>query len=270
MRIPGKVFLVTGGGNGIGREVVLALLAQGARVAAVDLSAAGLEATAKLAGDVGERLSSHVVDVTDRAAVDALPAAVIAAHGALDGCLLVAGIIQPFVPIADLDEAAIDRVMAVNFHGPLHLTKVLLPHLLQRPEAHLVAISSMGGFVPVPGQTAYGASKAALKLLFEGLHSELTDTPVRVSIVFPGAVGTDIAVNSKAMSAADMEKASAGSNFPMLTPAEAARQILRGMERDRYHVLVGKDARLMDALVRIAPERAARMIWKQMQGLLKG
>ena len=109
----------------------------------------------------GDRVSVHAVDVADRPAVEALPAAVVDAHGQVDGLINCAGIIQPFVPLLDLDYANIERVMAVNFWGPVHTTKAFLPHLVARPRAHLVNVSSMGAFLPVPGQTAYGASKAA-------------------------------------------------------------------------------------------------------------
>lgn len=266
MQTEGKVFVVTGGGNGIGREVVLKLLARGAKVAAVDVSSAGLDQTAAQASAARDRLSTHPVDITDRAAVEALPAAVIAAHGAVDGCILVAGIIQPFTTIEALPYDAIEHVMKVNFYGPLYVTKTFLPLLRARPEAHLVAVSSMGGFVPVPGQTAYGASKAAMHLLFDGLHSELMDTDVHVTIVFPGAVGTDIAANSGVTFTAPTGVDAPA--IPMLSAPEAAEQILNAMEHDRYHVMVGGDARTMDLLTRLAPERAARMIWKQMRGLL--
>jgi short-subunit dehydrogenase len=75
--------------------------------------------------------------------------------------------------VNELGYEAIERVMNVNFYGTLYMTKTFLPHLLTRPEAHVVNVSSMGGFLPVPGQVIYGASKAAVKLLTEGLHSEL-------------------------------------------------------------------------------------------------
>ena len=94
MQTEGKVFVVTGDGNGIGREVVLKLLQRGAKVAAVDVSSAGLDPTAAQASAARDRLSTHPVDITDRAAVEALPAAVIAAHGAVDGCILVAGAVN--------------------------------------------------------------------------------------------------------------------------------------------------------------------------------
>jgi NAD(P)-dependent dehydrogenase (short-subunit alcohol dehydrogenase family) len=197
MELTGNVFVVTGGGNGIGREVVLGLLTRGARVAAVDLSEQGLAETAALAG-AGERLSTHTVDITDRAAVEVLPDAVISAHGRVDGLLNVAGIIQPFVRFADLEYGHIEKVMAVNFWGVVHTTKAFLPHLRSRPQAAVVNVSSMGALAPVPGQAVYGASKAAVMLLTEALYAELKGTPVTVSVVFPGGVSTHIAENSGA------------------------------------------------------------------------
>lgn len=188
MRIRDKVFVVTGGGNGIGQQVVWGLLTRGARVAAVDVSEAGLAQTASRALSV-DRLSTHVVNVTDVAAVNALPEAVVAAHGAAHGLLNVAGIIQRFVKFGDLEPADIERVMNVNVYGVVNLCRAFLPLLVARPQAALVNVSSMGGFVPVPGQTIYGAPKAAVKLLTEGLRAELHGTNVAVSVVFPGAVG---------------------------------------------------------------------------------
>src|SRR6187399_1176195 len=162
MKIKDNVFVVTGGGNGMGREVVLGLLQRGARVAAVDLNEAGLAETAALAA-AGDRLTTHVVNVSDRKQVLALPAKVEKAHGQIDGLLNVAGIIQPFVKINELGFDVIERVMNVNFWGVVNMSKAFLPTLLTRPEAGLLNVSSMGGFLPVPGQAAYGASKAAVR-----------------------------------------------------------------------------------------------------------
>jgi Short-chain dehydrogenases of various substrate specificities len=151
MQINTNVFVVTGGGSGIGRQVVLGLVRRGARVAAVDLNEAGLAETARLAG-VGERLTTHVVDVTDRARVAALADEVVATHGRVDGLLNVAGIIQPFVRVKDLDFAQMEKVMAVNFWGVINTTKTFLPLLLERPAASLVNVASMGAVAPVPGR----------------------------------------------------------------------------------------------------------------------
>ena len=125
----------------------------------------------------------------------------------------------------------------------------------------------MGGFLPVPGQSIYGASKAAVKLLTEGLHSELTDTNVRVTVVFPGAIATNISQNS-GLDAPSVEEAGDMPKFKMTLPADAARIIVDAMEKDAYRVCVGSDSKMMDRLCRLMPERAAGIIYKQMASLL--
>jgi NAD(P)-dependent dehydrogenase (short-subunit alcohol dehydrogenase family) len=258
MKVGGKVWVVTGAGSGMGRELTLQLLRRGARVAAVDLNAAHLEETAVLAA-AGDRLSTHALDITDRAGVAALPAAVVAAHGAVDGLLNNAGIIQPFVPVGDLDDATIARVMDVNFYGTLHLVRAFLPLLVARPEAHIANVSSMGGFFPFPGQTIYGASKAAVKLLTEGLYAELLDTRVGVSVIMPGAIDTAITENSGVQPPA-VEEGSAR----MTSADKAARIMLDGIEKDRLHIHVGPDARLMGLAIKVAPRAAIRFVQRQM------
>lgn len=121
---------------------------------------------------------------------------VVAEHGHVDGIINNAGIIQPFVDLNDLGMDRIERVLNINFYGTLYMVKAFLPFLLERPEAHIVNVSSMGGFLPVPGQSIYGASKAAVKLMTEALHSELKGTNVSVSVVIPGGIATDIKKNS--------------------------------------------------------------------------
>ncbi len=268
MRAQGKTVAVTGGGNGIGRELVLELLNRGARVAALDISEAGLKETLELAGSKKDRVSTHVVNVSDREAVGALPEAIIAAHGQVDGLINCAGIIQPFVRFNDLEYDAIERITNVNYWGPINMVKAFLPVLLKRPEAHIVNVSSMGGFVPVPGQTMYGATKAAVMLFTEGLHSELTDTSVDVTLVFPGAIHTDISKNSGVGAPDGAEMEASASKIKMTEPDAAARMILDGMEKNAYRVMVGSDAKMLDRLSRLSPQRAASIIYKQMKELL--
>lgn len=266
MRAAGKVLVVTGAGSGIGRQIALEALRRGARVAAADIHDTTLAETAALAA-AGDRLSTHVLNVADRPAVEALPAAVEERFGAIDGLIHCAGIIQPFVRLKDLDYEAIDRVFAVNWWGTLYLTKTFLPLLLARPEGHIVNVSSMGGFLPVPGQTVYCASKAAVKLLTEGLHSECAGTNVHVTVVFPGAVATNITTNSGVE--IPVMGADAEAMARRATAADtAARVILDGMERNAYRVMVGGDAKLMDRLYRLSPRRAASFIANQMKDLL--
>lgn len=266
MKLNGKTIVVTGGGNGIGREVVLELLRRNARVAAVDVRAESLDETAALAG-AGDRLVTFVVDITDRNATDSLPERVVQAHRSVDGLINVAGIIQPFVRLNDLGYDAIQRVMNVNFFGTLNMVKAFLPHLLERPVAHVANVASMGAFLPVPGQTIYGASKAAVKLMTEGLYAELLDTNVGVSVVMPGAVGTDIATNSGVDVGIDPDSAEAAA-YKTTSPQDAARIILDGIESDDFHIFVGRDARTMNLLNRVAPRRSTHLITSKMKALL--
>lgn len=263
MDIQNKVFVVTGGGAGIGQATVMELLQRGARVAAVDLNETGLQQTQDRAG-AGERLSLHPLNITDRESVLALPDEIISQHGAVDGIINVAGIIQPFVHVKELEFEIIERVMNVNFWGTLNMVKAFLPYLSKRPESSLVNVSSMGAILPVPGQTAYGASKAAVRLLTEGLYAELQGTSVHVTEVFPGAVGTDITKNSGVeRSSTSKNKAAAKTT----TPQEAARQIVEAVEAQQFRLHIGKDAKLFDRLSRLMPEKAIRKIAEKMKGV---
>jgi len=262
MKVQGKTVVVTGAGSGMGRQLVLDLVSRGAKVAAVDMREETLEETKSLAkGEV----ATFVVDITDAAAVAALPSQVAAALGEADALINNAGIIQPFVKVNELSMEAANRVMNVNFNGPLMLIKAFLPGLLARPEAHILNVSSMGAYAPVPGQSVYGASKAAIKLLTEGLRSELLNTKVGVTVVFPGAIATNIAQNSGLVIPAD----AAESSNQKTTPADvAAKAMIDAIESCKPRITIGSDAALMDRLSRFNPVFAANLIYKQMANLL--
>jgi short-subunit dehydrogenase len=264
MNIAKKVFVVTGAGNGIGREVALEILRRGGKVAGLDRDKAGLDQTAKLSGVGADSFYPVAIDITKRSAVNALPAKVEKALGSVDGLINVAGIIQPFVRVNDLEFDAIDRVMNVNFFGPINLIKAFLPGLLSRPEAHLVNVSSMGSYAPVPGQTVYGASKAAINLLSEGLRSELRDTSVAVTVIYPGAIGTNIAANSGLTMAASED----APQRSVVAPADAGKAIVDAVVENKKRITIGQDAKTMWALNRINPDTAANLIYKGMKDLL--
>jgi short-subunit dehydrogenase len=266
VKVAGKLIVVIGGGNGIGRHVVLELLQRGARVAAVDVRKESLDETVELA-DAAERLAVFEVDITDRVQIDRLVEQVAVTFGDVDGLINVAGIIQPFLRLADLDDEAIERVIDVNLYGTLHTVRAFLPGLLERPVAHIANVASMGAFLPVPGQTIYGASKAAVKLMTEGLYAELLDTNVGVSLILPGAVRTEITANSGVETPGGMDEDKA-SKMPMTEADDAARMIIDGIEADRLHVYVGRDSRVMNLLNRIAPRRSTHLIQRKMKDLL--
>ncbi|MEX2550197.1 MAG: SDR family NAD(P)-dependent oxidoreductase [Nitriliruptoraceae bacterium] len=218
----GKGIVVTRGGNGVGRQVVLELLRRGAKVAAVDIRADGLDETMALAA-AGDRLATFPVDLTD-------------------------------------------RLIDVNLYGTINAVKAFLPPLLERPVAHLANVSSMGGFLPVPGQTIYGATKVAVRLFTEALYAELLDTDVGVTVVFPGAVRTEITTHSGVE--VPSSGASEGSGTRTTAPEGAARIIVDGIEAGRLHVFVGRDARMMNLFNRLMPRRSTHLIQREMRGLL--
>lgn len=266
MEISGKVFVVTGAGNGIGREVALELLRRGASVAGLDIKPAWLTATKKLAGSSAERFLSVKVDLSSRRSIASVPKKVRAALGPVDGVVNVAGIIQPFVRVHELTDADIDRVMAVNFAGPLSLIRAFLPDLLSRPDASITNVSSMGSYVPVPGQTVYGASKAALNLLSEGLRSELRETNVTVTVVYPGAIGTNIAQNSGIELPSDDTDAP---ERPVVAAEDAGSQIVEAIASGRRRILIGSDATTMWWANRVSPDLASNLIYQGMKDLLQ-
>lgn len=269
MKVQGKLIVVTGAGNGIGREVSLELLRRGAKVAGLDLKHQFLEETKALAAEYAKNFYTFDLNITDRARVSALPAEIASKVGHPDALVNVAGIIQPFVKINDLDFEHIDRVMNVNFFGPLNLIKSFLPGLLTRPEAHILNVSSMGSYAPVPGQTLYGSTKAALNMLTEGLRSELKDTNVKLTLVWPGAIGTNITANSGvSFGKGELTEAQKKAAARVTAPATAGKMIVDAIESNAPRIYIGSDAKLMGNLVRLAPDFAANLIYKNMKALL--
>lgn len=269
MQISGKVFVVTGAGNGMGREVALELLRRGAKVAGVDLKGDWLEETKKLAGEQANNFSSHEVNLTDREKVMALPNEVKSLWGHVDGLCNIAGIIQPFVKIQELDFASIDKVMNVNFFGLVNMVKAFLPELLARPEAHLMNVSSMGSYAPVPGQTLYGASKAAVNQFTEGLRSELMETKVGITLVWPGAIGTNISANSGvSFGSGELTEAQKKAAARVVSPSAAGKQMVDSIVENKRRITIGSDASMMRRLTNWNQDFASRLIYKNMKSLL--
>jgi short-subunit dehydrogenase len=264
MKISENVFVVTGGGNGIGRQVVLELLRNGAIVAAVDLSTTALDDTVALAGSNADRLSIHSVNVTDRQAITELLNDVISSHGRVDGIVNVAGIIHRFATMDTLTGDDLRRIMDVNLWGTVNMCETFMPALRQRPSASIVNISSLSALIPFAGQTFYGATKAAVKQFSEGLHQELAGTSIAVTTVFPGNISTNLSANS-GVTMLD----AGGRKVRATTPEVTAQKIVKGLMRGSFRVLVGTDAAFLDKAVRLAPRRATEFIGKQMQSALK-
>jgi len=267
MKFENKVIVVTGGGSGMGRELVLQLLNKGARVATVDIHDEALAETKELAKEKASNLHTRNLNISDREQVESFPDEVIKHFGNVDGVINNAGIIQPFIDVNELDYDRIEHIMNINFYGTLYMTKAFLPHLLKRPEAHIANVSSMGGFIPFPGQTFYGASKAAVKLLTEGLYAELKETNVGVTVIHPGAINTNITKNS-GVEMKNTDQAGQGKAPKMLSSEKAASIMLKAIEKKKFRVMVGSDARFLDLFYRLSPAGAVKFIVKQMSGMV--
>jgi short-subunit dehydrogenase len=271
MNLEGKVAVVTGAGSGMGRQIAIQLAHKNVTVAAIDINPDSLKETISLINEFSGKGSAYVANIADKDRVAKLPEEIIANYGVIDILINNAGIIQPFVTVSALTLAQIERVFNVNLFGNVYMTKAFLPYLKNRPEAYLVNVSSMGAFVPVPGQVIYGASKAAIQLLTEGLMSELHDTPVKVTIVFPGAVNTNIAQNAPDITKADLAQmaSSAKSGEASTTSApEAARQIVQAIEKNQPRLYIGNDSKTMNFMSRLSPKMASDTIRTQMKKMI--
>ncbi|RYZ23120.1 MAG: SDR family oxidoreductase [Chitinophagaceae bacterium] len=256
MNLHNKTALVTGAASGIGRGIALALARRGCHLALADIDAGGLAETGGQVAQYPVRRSLHQLDVCDRAAIAALPAEVLRHHGQIDIIVNNAGIAAGGT-FLQVDEKVFDRVLEVNFHAPVRITRCFLPLLLQRPEARIVNISSIYGLISPIEQTAYSSSKFALRGFSNALRHELEGGPVGVTVVHPGGVATNIARNAvlpPGASEADVRQRQAlMEKLLRLPPEKAGELIARGIERNRARILVGSDARALALLERIAP-----------------
>ncbi|HPE37029.1 MAG TPA: SDR family NAD(P)-dependent oxidoreductase [Spirochaetales bacterium] len=256
MNVLGKTAVVTGAANGIGKALVTELLGDCGRVFALDRDERALSALKD--GLTSAKLSVFPVDLTDRVRVHAVASKISAdANGEIDLLINCAGIIQPFELFADTSVERIEKIMNVNFWGTVHTIQAFLPSLMKRPEAHIVNISSMGAFFPVPGQTIYGASKAAVRMLSEGLYAEFLNTNVRVTVVLPGGVNTNIIEHSGSQPNKKMDKLR--TVLPLPSPRKVARKILSAIRRNTFRVFLGTDSKILNLANKLFPAPAIRL-----------
>lgn len=257
MRFAGKTALITGAAGGIGRALALDLWERGAHLALVDVDADGLARVgAALAAGRRQKVSLHVVDVADREGVHALPGAVVAEHGGLDLLINNAGVALggSFEETAEED---FEWLLSVNLIGLTRMTRAFLPLLRARPGARIVNLSSLFGIIAPPGQTAYAASKYAVRGFSDALRHELAGTGVGVTCVHPGGVATSIATSARVPRHIDQEtaqrRARAFAKLLRMPPARAAAIILAGIAREKPRIIVGSDARLAIFIERLLP-----------------
>lgn len=258
MKLRGRTALVTGAASGIGRGIAEALGRRGCDLALADVDEAGLAETAGLVGATGVSVSRHRLDVADRAAVAALPDAILARHGRLDLLVNNAGVAIGGT-FEQVSEADFEWLFGINFWGVVRMTRAFLPLLRASDDARIVNLSSLFGLIAPPGQTAYSASKFAVRGFSDSLRRELEagGASVGVTVVHPGGVATAIARNARAprgVNSVDAEAQTAQfEKFLKMPPSRAGEIIVAGVEKRRARVIVGNDARFAALVERIAP-----------------
>jgi NAD(P)-dependent dehydrogenase (short-subunit alcohol dehydrogenase family) len=270
MNLDGRVAVITGAGSGIGRAIALCLARRGCHLALADIDEPGLAQTVTQAQSQVQanaqsqakaqaappRVSAHLLDVANRDAVAALPAMVLQAQGRVDLLVNNAG-----VALAGnfelVSEADFEWLMEINFYGVVRMTRAFLPALRASDDACIVNISSVFGLISPPGQCAYSASKFAVRGFSNALRHELAGTHVGVSVVHPGGVSTNIA--RKARIAPDVpadelrHRLELAEQLLRMPPERAGEIIVRGVEKRRPRILVGRDALMISLLERLAP-----------------
>lgn len=244
----GRVAVVTGAASGIGRSLAEQLTQAGCRVALVDVNAERLAEVHAACPNS----SVHVVDVSDRAAMLALPGQVIEAHGAVHILVNNAGVSCN----KTFDEHTLedwDWLIGINLWGVIHGCHAFLPHLMEADEAHIVNVSSVFGIVGLPSQSSYCASKFAVRGLSESLWEELEHTHIGLTVVHPGGVDTNIVRDGRNPQDVDEERLFKRFAKQAIPASEAARQILVAIENGDKRLRITKEAYLMDWVKRLAP-----------------
>ena len=254
--IRGSTALLTGAAGGIGAALAIELAKRGAALALADRDQEKLATVAQGARALGAMVTEHVLDVSDRAALEALPETVVAQHGRLNLLINNAGVALAG-SFADVTMADFEWLFDINFWAPVRLTKAAMYALAREPAAHIVNVSSLFGIIAPPGQAAYCAAKFALRGFSEALRHELDGSNVSLTVVHPGGVRTEIANSARIPQGIDLEEARMQTReFNKLlrtSPETAAQLICRAIERREKRLLIGGDARMAERLQRLFP-----------------
>ncbi|MBL0230454.1 MAG: SDR family oxidoreductase [Moraxellaceae bacterium] len=256
--LEGKIVVVTGAGSGIGRALALQLAAQGAQLALCDVNETNLQKTVEIASAHGVKVYSAAVDVSKREAFGTFADNVARALGNASVIINNAGVALS-QNVEGMDRKDFEWVLNINFWGVVNGCEAFLPQLRQQKDAHIVNISSIFGIIGVPSQSAYNASKFAVKGFTEALRQELNGSNIHVTCVHPGGIKTNIARNARVHNdmfgrVADVKKLAADfDRLAATTAEEAARQIVRAIENNQKRLLIGKDAKALDVIQRLLP-----------------
>ena len=271
-KVNGKVCVITGAGSGIGRELALELGRRGARAIAIsDVNDENLAETARLLAEQLPAATVHQqhLDVAERDAFIAYADAVAGEFGVVHQIYNNAGIASGKT-IREANFEIYDKVIGVNLFGVIHGTKVFLPHLIASGDGHVTNISSLNGFMAQDELSAYCTTKFGVRGFTETLRIEMLrdKLPVKVTVVHPGGVKTNIATNGLQHAAelgyevSDHERRRVqayNEKLLRMPAAVAAKIIIDGVEKDKPRVLVGNDAKVIDKIVRLAPASYPRL-----------
>lgn len=263
----GKVAAITGAGSGIGRALAVQLAQQGCALALADVNA---ESLAETAAQVGEAVTvtTTVLDVAKRKAVYDWAKATAKAHGTVHLVFNNAGVALG-APVDGMRDEDLKWIMDINFWGVVYGTQAFLPYLKASGDGHVINISSVFGLAAIPSQSAYNASKFAVRGFTEALRQELeiAGEPVSATTVHPGGIKTNIARSARFSGEMEeflgLDEAKGKRGFERLfitSPESAAKTILAGVKANRRRVLIGPDARAIDWMVRVMPEGYQRIV----------
>ncbi len=262
-RIKDSVAVITGGASGIGAALAVELASRGASVVIADVDVDGLERVSRDVQATGAECLACVVDVADRSAVDTLVADVEARYGRASILVNNAGVTL-FGTAEDTSAGDLEWLMGVNFWGVVNGCSAFLPMLRKEDSAHIVNLSSLFGLISVPLQSAYNASKFAVRGYTDAMRMELEGSTIGVTCVHPGGVLTPIARRGRLGDGVARERFNRLVNTfesrTMTTPEQAARQIADAIEKNRKRLLIGADARIIDKLARLLPGAYDRLL----------
>jgi NAD(P)-dependent dehydrogenase (short-subunit alcohol dehydrogenase family) len=268
----GKVAVITGAGSGIGRALALELARRGARLALSDIDEAGLAETVELVESElpAAEVHPYVLDVADRDAFIAYADAVSEHFGVVHQLYNNAGVASART-VLDADWLIYEKVIGVNLWGVIHGSKIFLPHLIASGDGHVINVSSLNGYMAQDELSAYSTTKFGVRGFTETLRIEMLRDghPVKVTVVHPGGVKTNIA-NNGVINAAEFgiqvtprERARVqmyNEKLLRMDPAQAANIILDGVQAGKARIRVGNDARVIDLIVRLFPVGYQRLV----------
>ncbi len=262
----GKIAVVTGAASGIGRELALQLSKEGCIVAAADYNKKDLEETVKMVKDAGGQASAHEVDISNAAVVTKFAADVKKKYGSIDILINNAGVTL-FGKFDELAQKDMEWIMDINYWGAIYMTRAFMPEIKNKPESYLVNVASIFSVVGTGNQSAYSATKFALRGFTEALTDELQKFPITVMSVIPGGIKTNLGKNARFVKNGvvlkDTEKlAKRMEKIGRTTGAEAAAAIIKGMKKRKERILIGSDAWIIQTIQRFAPSKYNRVLGK--------